>query len=403
MWTILNTKKELKKRKGNKNHGIFEKNERKQRRKGKSTGKCSECGQNRKQSHDRRGKASFDAIEKEIADIDKTIEAEERAVKAKNTDQTGNDDSAQATQEELEERAFVKYVLGAAAGLEERAGELNLTMANNGAIVPTSIANKIIKKVKDISPILSRATVYYMTGELKVPVYGASSGHDVKVAYSDDFTELTADAGKFTSVDLKGYLVGALTLIGRKLKTNAMFNVTDFIVNYMAEEIAAFLEGELLNGTTSKMEGALSTTNEKTAAAAAAITADELIDLQAKVKQAFQSDACWIMHPETFTAVKKLKDGQSRYLLQDDFSGEFPYRLLGKPVFVSDNMPKIATGAKTVLYGDMSGLSVKIAEQLEIEVLREKYATQHAIGVVAWMEVDSKVTDSQRMAVLKMA
>lgn len=347
--------------------------------------------------------ASFDAIEKEIADIDKTIEAEERAAKAKNTKETGDNGTEQETQEELEERAFVKYVLGAAAGLEERAGELNLTMANNGAIVPTSIANKIIKKVKDISPILSRATVYYMTGELKVPVYGASSGHDVKVAYSDDFTELTADAGKFTSVDLKGYLVGALTLIGRKLKTNAMFNVTDFIVNYMAEEIAAFLEGELLNGTTSKMEGALSTTNEKTAAAAAAITADELIDLQAKVKQAFQSDACWIMHPETFTAVKKLKDGQSRYLLQDDFSGEFPYRLLGKPVFVSDNMPKIATGAKTVLYGDMSGLSVKIAEQLEIEVLREKYATQHAIGVVAWMEVDSKVTDSQRMAVLKMA
>ena len=347
--------------------------------------------------------ASFDAIEKEIADIDKTIEAEERAAKAKNTKETGDDGAEQETQEELEERAFVKYVLGAAAGLEERAGELNLTMANNGAIVPTSIANKIIKKVKDISPILSRATVYYMTGELKVPVYGASSGHDVKVAYSDDFTELTADAGKFTSVDLKGYLVGALTLIGRKLKTNTMFNVADFIVNYMAEEIAAFLEGELLNGTTSKMEGALSTTNEKTAAAAAAITADELIDLQAQVKQAFQSEACWIMHPETFTAVKKLKDGQSRYLLQDDFSGEFPYRLLGKPVFVSDNMPKIATGAKTVLYGDMSGLSVKIAEQLEIEVLREKYATQHAIGVVAWMEVDSKVTDSQRMAVLKMA
>lgn len=347
--------------------------------------------------------ASFDAIEKEIADIDKTIEAEERAAKAKNTKETGDNGAEQETQEELEERAFVKYVLGAAAGLEERAGELNLTMANNGAIVPTSIANKIIKKVKDISPILSRATVYYMTGELKVPVYGASSGHDVKVAYSDDFTELTADAGKFTSVDLKGYLVGALTLIGRKLKTNAMFNVTDFIVNYMAEEIAAFLEGELLNGTTSKMEGALSTTNEKTAAAVAAITADELIDLQAQVKQAFQSDACWIMHPETFTAVKKLKDGQNRYLLQDDFTGEFPYRVLGKPVFVSDNMPKIATGAKTVLYGDMSGLSVKIAEQLEIEVLREKYATQHAIGVVAWMEVDSKVTDSQRMAVLKMA
>ena len=34
--------------------------------------------------------ASFDAIEKEIADIDKTIEAEERAAKAKNTKETGD-------------------------------------------------------------------------------------------------------------------------------------------------------------------------------------------------------------------------------------------------------------------------------------------------------------------------
>lgn len=345
---------------------------------------------------------NFANLEKDIADIDKTIAAEERAIEAKNK-QTGGGEPKKETQEELEERAFVKYVLGAAAELEERAGELNLTMANNGAIVPTSIANKIIKKMRDISPILSRATVYYMKGELKVPVYGASDGHDVTVGYSDDFTELTADAGKFTSVDLKGYLVGALTLIGRKLKTNAVFNVSDFIVNHMAEQVVEFVEGELLNGTTGKMTGALSTTTVLKAASATAIASDELIDLQAKVKQAFQSNACWIMHPDTFTTVKKLKDGQNRYLLQDDFTGTFPYRLLGKPVFVSDNMPKIATGAKAILYGDMSGLSVKIAEQLEIEVLREKYATQHAIGVVAWMELDSKVTDNQRMAVLQMA
>ena len=344
---------------------------------------------------------SFTALEAEIAGIDNTIAAEERAQKAKNTAKP--EEKGKATTEELEERAFVRYVLGAASGLEERAGELNLTQANNGAIVPTTIANKIIKKVRDISPILSKATVYYMSGELKVPVYGASDGHDVTVAYSEDFTELTADAGEFTSVDLKGYLIGALTLIGRKLKTNAMFNVADFIVGYMAEQVAYFLEGQLLVGTTGKMEGALATSNVKTAAAATAITANELIDLQATIKQVFQGDACWIMHPETFTAIKKLKDGNNRYLLQDDFTGEFPYRLLGKPVYVSDNMPKIATGAKAILYGDMSGLSVKIAESLEIEVLREKYATMHALGVVAWMEIDSKVTDSQRLAVLKMA
>ena len=41
--------------------------------------------------------ASFDAIEKEIADIDKTIEAEERAAKAKNTKETGDNGAEQET------------------------------------------------------------------------------------------------------------------------------------------------------------------------------------------------------------------------------------------------------------------------------------------------------------------
>ena len=118
------------------------------------------------------------------------------------------------------------------------------------------------------------------------------------------------------------------------------------------------------------------------------------------MKQAYQSEAVWIMHPATFTAIKKLKDGNNRYLLQDDVTGEFPFRLLGKPVYLSDNMPSVAAGAKTVLYGDMRGLSVNFRENISVEVLREKYATQHALGVVTWFEFDSKVTDHQRMAVL---
>ena len=106
------------------------------------------------------------------------------------------------------------------------------------------------------------------------------------------------------------------------------------------------------------------------------------------------------MSPNTFTAVKMLKDSNGRYLLQDDITGEFPFRLLGKPVFLSDNMADIAASAKTVVYGDMSGLSVNLREAIEIQLLQEKYATQHAVGVCAWFEFDSKVTDNQRFAVL---
>lgn len=343
---------------------------------------------------------SFDKAEKELHDIDETLERENRA---RGIDQTP-DLSKDKNQRQLqEERAFADYVLGRVSEL--RAGEQNVSMTNNGAIIPVSIANRIIKAVKDLCPILQRATVYRAKGTLRVPVWGkANTTHDIAVGYQTEFTDITADAGAFTSVELGSYLAGALTLIGRSVENNGAFSVTDFIVQQMAEEIAAWLEGQLLSGTgTSQAQGALNTTNVLTAAGATAITGDELIGLQASVKQVYQASACWTMHPTTFTAIKKLKDANNRYLLQDDITGEIPFRLLGKPVFLSDNMPEMAAGAKTVLYGDYSGLSVNLREDISIEVLREKYATQHAIGVVSWFEFDSRVTDNQRLAVLTMA
>lgn len=342
--------------------------------------------------------AAFDAAEREIRAIDETVEREERARRIDRKAVPSDKEERAAA----EERAFADYILGRSSEL--RAGEQNMSMANNGAIIPTTIADRIIRAVKDRCPILERATVYNVKGTLKVPVWGkANTTHDITVGYQTEFTDITADSGRFTSVDLGGYLAGALTLIGKSVENNGAFSVVDFIVNQMADEIAVWLEGQLLVGTgSSAAQGATATTNTITAASATAITADELIDLQAKVKQAYQANACWIMNPATFTLIKKLKDANNRYLLQDDVTGEFPYRLLGKPVFLSDNMPAAAAGAKAVLYGDCSGLSVNFRENISIQVLREKYATQHAIGVVSWFEFDSKVTDNQKLAVLTM-
>lgn len=341
----------------------------------------------------------FDAAEAEIRAIDATVAREERA---RNLESPAAPTGTVEERAAAEEQAFADYVLGRVSEL--RAGEQNMTMANNGAIIPTSIADRIIKAVKDRCPILAGATVYNVKGTLKVPVWGkANTTHDIAVGYQTEFTEITADSGKFTSVDLGGYLAGALTLIGQSVENNGAFSVVNFIVEQMAEEIAVWIEGQLLAGTgSSAAQGALNTATGLTAAGAAAITADELIELQSKIKQAHQGNACWTMHPDTFTAIKKLKDGNNRYLLQDDVTGAFPYRLLGKPVYLSDNMPAMAAGAKAVLYGDYSGLSVNFRENISIQVLREKYATQHAIGVVSWFEFDSRVTDHQKLAVLTM-
>jgi len=342
----------------------------------------------------------YDEIMAEIRALDETLDKAEALDKTevrKAVEQVAKEDPAVA-----EERAFADYVLGKATEL--RSGEQNVTMGNNGAIIPTTISNRIVKAIKDRCPILAGCTLYRVKGTLKVPVWGnANSTHNIAVDYQTEFSEITADAGRFTSVDLSGYLAGALTLIGRSVENNGAFSVTAFIVNQMADEIAIWLEGQLLKGTgSSAAQGAVNTSNGITAAGTSAVTADELISLQACVKQAYQQNACWTMSPATFTAIKKLKDGNGMYLLQGDFASAFPYRLLGKPVYVSDNMDDMAASKKAILYGDYSGLSVNLREDISIEVLREKYATQHAIGVVAWFEFDSKITDAQKLAVLTM-
>ena len=191
--------------------------------------------------------------------------------------------------------------------------------------------------------------------------------------------------------------------VSRSLINNSQFDIVEFVVDHMAYQAARWIEGELLKGTDDKIEGLSGVTQGVTAAAATAITADELIDLQDSVKDAFQGSAIWIMSSKTRTAIRKLKDEMGQYLLQDDINAPFGKVLLGKPVYVSDNMPEMAASAKPIYYGDMSGLAVKITEEFEVQVLREHYATQHAIGVVGWTELDAKVENKQKISALTMA
>lgn len=336
----------------------------------------------------------FDNAEAEIRAIDDTIA---KADKVRGISDVIPPKTDEMTAKETEERAFADFIRGRVT--EMRAGEQNVTMSNNGAIIPESIANRIIDTVIELCPILAGAEMYHVKGTLKIPKWTKANGHDITVGFAEEFQELTADSGKFASVDLSGYLAGALTLIGRSVENNSTVNLVNFVVRKMSEKIAEFLENALLNGSTNT-QGALSTSNTVTAANADSLNFSDLVKLQSVVKQPFQKNACWTMNPETFTSVKLLTDTNGRPLLEPDATKAFPYTLLGKPVHISDNMPKIGASAKSVLYGDYSGLSVNMRENISLEILREKYATQHALGIVTWFEFDSKVTDEQKLAAL---
>lgn len=300
-----------------------------------------------------------------------------------------------ACKEEADRRAFECYVRGV---VNERG---NMTKATNGAVIPTTIANKIIAKVYNICPILERSTKYNVKGKLVVPCYDEDS-NAITVDYADEFEDLTSNVGAFGKIELNGFLAGTLTLISRSLINNAQFNIVDFIVERMAYAIKRFIEGELLNGTENKIAGLTGVTKTVTAAAADAITANEVVYLHDAIKDDFQANAIWIMSPATRTALRTLKSTTGYYLLNDDLSTPFGTTLLGKPVYVSDNMPDIGAGKTAIYYGDMRGLATKFSEEMSIEVLREKYATQHAVGVVGWLEFDAKVEDAQKIAKLVM-
>lgn len=300
-----------------------------------------------------------------------------------------------------DEKAFENYIRGIVSN--ERA--TNLTPASNsgGVLIPTTIANRIIKQVYDMCPILERSTKYNVKGKLELPFYDEST-QSITVAWATEFQDLESNVGKFTNITLTGYLAGALSLISRSLINNAQFDVVAFVVDRMAYDISRFIENALLNGSGS-VTGLSTVSNIVTANSSTAVTTDELIEVQGQVKDVFQANAIWIMNEATRTAIRQLKSNTGSYLLNEvyDLASPFKNTLLGKPVYVSDNMPEMEAGEIAIYYGDMTGLATKFSEDINIEVLREKYATQHAYGVVGWLEFDSKIEDPQKISALKMA
>ncbi len=306
--------------------------------------------------------------------------------------------SNQPTQQEQDTRAFENFIRGRV--IHERAGELKKT--DNGSVIPTAIAQQIIKKVYDVSPILEKSQKYNVKGKLQIPYYDTTDG-GINVAYAEEFTPLASSNGKFTNIELDGFLAGALSKISNSLINNSQFDIVSFVVDQMGEDIARFIEHELLIGTSNKVEGLSKLTNSVTTAAETAITSDDVVKLKDSIKDVYQNNAFWIMSPATRTALRLLKGTDGHYLLNDDISSPFGTVLLGKPVYVSDNMPDIKAGETTIYYGDMTGLATKFSENITTQVLREKYADEHATGVISWFEFDSKVQDAQKLAKLVMA
>ena len=336
-------------------------------------------------------KTEFDSLTKEIEAIENTIAMEEKASKFEKKVVKEN-----LTEEEKDIKNFANII-------RNFRNENNLSMKDNGIIIPKTIAQKIIDKVTEISPLFASATKYNSKGTLVIPKVDSETD-DVTAAYADEFAELTEHSNKFSGVELKGFLIGALTKVSKSLLNNSDIDLVNFVINRMAEKFRLFYEGEMINGTSNKIKGIAGSYDKENMkvelASKDAITSDELIDIQELVPDAYQANAYWIMDRSTRKAIRKLKDTDGNYILNRAFNEKWDYELLGKPVYASEKVAKLGENSKLVIaYGDFSGLAVKNTEELEISVLYEKFATQHAIGVCGYSELDAAVENTQKIAV----
>lgn len=346
--------------------------------------------------------AKFDALEKEVNNIDNTISMNEKLNKIGGMKKVEKVEafSVASAEDKLatynkEYKEFDNVIRGI---INE---DTPTTKGDMAAIIPTTIWDRIIDQVIEICPIFERADRYVLGGKLVLPKYDKEHS-SIVMDYADEGTD--ADSGKVAlgQVELNGFLGRCLAKISNSLINNTKFDVVGFVEAKMAQAIALFIEKELLKGTNQKIEGlrGIAADMTITTEAAGVVSVDDLMDVQDAVIDNYQPNSIWIMNRKTRNALRKLKDREGDYLLNRDLTAKWGYTLLGKDVYCSDAMDEAAAGNTAIFYGDFTGLAVKISEQPNMMVLRERYAVEHQTGVLAFVELDAKVADTQKISKL---
>lgn len=336
--------------------------------------------------------STFEAKTAELKALDKTIKAKREArsltMMDDETPKTPEEKEEKRSTEELEARAFETYLR------EQRTGEM--AKGDNGAVIPTTIANRIIDTVKQVAPIYALTTKFNVKGKLQFPVAKGS----ITTGYQTEFTDIASSAVSFENVELDGFLIGALSKVSVSLINNAQFDIVGYVVNKIAQSIAEFLEKELIKGSTN-IKGVTDESYEGkgvqkvTSFKEGVISTDDLIETQGEVKMNRQDGCQWLMNQGMLNEVRKLKDNNGQYVLNPDLRTGFGFMLLGKPVMISDEMPN-----DTIVYGDWSAMYVNIHEDINIRQLNEVYAAQHGVGFVAWAELDAKLVEQDKFTKL---
>nr|MDT0658038.1 phage major capsid protein [Micromonospora sp. DSM 115978] len=256
-----------------------------------------------------------------------------------------------------------------------------LTTGAGGNTVPTSFYNRLMAHLIEVSAILQSGAT----------VLNTSSGETLQVpkTTSHGTALLTAEAGTISASDpafgqasLGAYKYGVLIQVSRELIDDSGVDLEGYLAMQAGRALGNALGADLITGNgSSKPTGILNNTTLGVTGPTGAnggfgatsgtanSGADNLIDLFYSVISPYRmSAACgWLVRDATMAVIRKLKDTTGQYIFQPSLVAGTPDTLMGKPIRTDPFVPAIATGAKSVVFGDMSQYFVRLAGGVRFE------------------------------------
>lgn len=276
--------------------------------------------------------------------------------------------------------------------------------SEGGYLVPDEFENSLISSLEAENIIRKHAHVFQTSsGAHKIPVVSTKGTAN----WIDEEGAITESDDAFGQTLIGAHKVATLIKVSEELLQDSAFDLEGYFKKEFGRRIGNAEEAAFLTGNgTGKPTGILAATGGAdvgiTAASATAITADELIDLFYSLKVPYRKNAIWVLNDSTIKAIRKLKDQNGQYLWQPALrDGEFD-TVLGKRIFTSPYAPEIASGAKTIAFGDFSYYWIGDRQGITFRRLNERYAENGQVGFIASKRVDGKLILPESIKVLKM-
>lgn len=285
------------------------------------------------------------------------------------------------------------------------------TASEGGYLAHTELQKEIIKAQKWYGGIREVARVVNTShgNDILWPTFDNTSGTAVAHAENEEVADVDKTFGQLT-VKAAAHATASFP-VSLELIRDASFNIYELIGSALGEDIGRFQNNKFTVGTGTSGDAAYQgivtgSTAGKTCASATAFTWLEIMDLVSSIDYAYQKSPNFglMMHFQTYSSLLKLVDGNDRPLFLSAMTEGGKMTLGGHQIYINNDMDYALTaGKKLVLAGDFSKFLVRDVDSTQVITLKERFATQLAVGFVAHATAGCKVLNSAAIKHMKLA